>query len=1314
MREIFVSELVKEVLGPRRGIRESLEDSPLNEYITGVLAPILDVADQQQPEEAVDNQAEIPTEDVKDGYEDDTDDVDVDVPPLFSPALDPKSRPPSMGLSFIVESPGKPELRICLTWARYFTTEEDGGLKWTRDPKCAVLQIDGSSNQPIHFDAAGKQVTPGNGEISFHSIFRPAGNNRYFVTLHLVNRLRVAADEHAGVEHHIFQPQIRVACSNGCEVIPGLRSASRNEEEERLDFLFRNQPVLARGHLCSAVWKAIDPEIESPDGIRLDSEEVRSGAPFKWQDGEILSESDRSAFVSPDVRTEFVPINSVSMPDLTWDTVAAQAPELRAEVLAQTSDPIALHKLLTPLADGYEKWITGLEAQAAKTAGAEKAIADSILAEARIVCDRIKQGIGILVSDEEARLCFCFANMAMDIQSRWYPRRSPLIWYPFQLAFILMTLESVARPNSKFRDACDLLWVPTGAGKTEAYLAVVAFTFAYRRRRSNANSSYLDRTGAGVSVITRYTLRLLTIQQFRRAVAMITACEQLRIQDLQAWKQVGWRPDGHRNRENFIWGSTPFSIGLWVGGNVTPNKLQDTWGTHTIPGALSILGGQAFYAEGEPAQILNCPACGAILAVPEMGLRAGRHVFQFVAQSDPGNDINPPLAQIQGQLIQNIRILSARSSTISGNFHALEFEIVSPLAIKMGDIDSMWQGIAAFFKSNGCNVTISSVRASRPGYFFRNYILETSRRSNYDFEIFCPRSECELRRLWTSGSPMGTIHGIRADPNASVMGVGQMNAFPDGNRFDHVIEPFRSGSNFVSDRIPIPALTVDEQIYHRLPTVIVATVDKFARPPFEPRAGSLFGNIDFHNCVSGYYRTHAQSTDDPNGHMPPTGRHNLRLYRQVPGLSPPDLILQDELHLIEGPLGSLTGIYETAFDSLCSRTRPVKYIASTATIRKASEQVLSIFGRKLQLFPPHGLSSRDRFFIRERDSHPLDDGPSGRLYLGICAPGRGPLTPIVRIWSRLMQTAWQNASGPVDPFWTITGYFNAVRELAGARALYRQDIPQRVNAISNGNPRRLPDEGALELSSRRKSTDLPSILDILSRRYPDGAPDSLFTTSMFGTGVDISRLGLMVVNGQPKTTSSYIQSTGRVGRNSGALVVTFYRASRPRDLSHYEFFCGYHTQLHRFVEPVTVYPFAPGVLERAAGPVGVYILRNMRNPIGQWHRWASAANMAGQRTRAAEVKQLSSIMEARSNLQPSVRRPSNGTTANLMDRKLDRWQLFASNLNNLRYVEYALNSPPAYPVVLGDSQHRHARLDVVYENAPQSLRDIEETTGFET
>jgi hypothetical protein len=224
----------------------------------------------------------------------------------------------------------------------------------------------------------------------------------------------------------------------------------------------------------------------------------------------------------------------------------------------------------------------------------------------------------------------------------------------------------------------------------------------------------------------------------------------------------------------------------------------------------------------------------------------------------------------------------------------------------------------------------------------------------------------------------------------------------------------------------------------------------------------------------------------------------------------------------------------------------------------------------------------------------------------------------------------------------------------------------------------------------------------------------LFTTSMFGTGVDIARIGLMIVNGQPKTTSAYIQSTGRVGRRRGALVVTFLRASKPRDLNHYELFCGYHRQLHRFVEPVTVYPFAPGVLQRASGPAAVFILRNSRVANADWHLNRRADLMASSRA-SPEVHALSGLFETRAQAQPSGRRPPPGSVANRINGELDRWRQEASrHLGSLRYVEYAISEPPHSPVVLGDAQHQHSTFVVVYDNAPSSLRHVEETTGFET
>ena len=802
---------------------------------------------------------------------------------------------------------------------------------------------------------------------------------------------------------------------------------------------------------------------------------------------------------------------------------------------------------------------------------------------------------------------------------------------------------------------------------------------------------------------------------------MMTACESLRVNNLlQKDKTIGWRPSKCNIAENFLWGSTPFSAGLWVGGSVSPNRLWDTWGgTESIPGAISILKGKD--GEGEPAQVLNCPACNAILAVPEMGLQVGDHEINLVVSVLNEELLRNLVSPLEGKTFRSITVtnpVNVFSHGVAG-YYTLTFQVKTTTILGAKDVDDFWYNIDSFLRNGGCNVSLISTRGSRPGYFLRNYTLRG--RKDYDFEVFCPKPTCPLHRPWCGGAPTGWVNGRDPSSFAPNPDGRTIPLFPDANKLIDVQEPFSIGDNlYISDRIPIPALTVEEQVYRRLPTIVVATVDKFARPPFEPRAAALFGNVQFHHRIFGYYRQNQPVSQhkDASGHPSPSGFSQAKFYIRLPHtVQNVDLILQDELHLVEGPLGSLVGAYETAVDFLSGEGKDyaVKYIASTATIRKAEEQILSIFLRQLQLFPPHGLDADDRYFVRERELHSLDDRTRGRLYVGICAPGRGPLTPIVRIYSRVLESVWHQRNQPnISSFWTLTGYFNAIRELAGARALYRQDIPQRMDRISTGGSRPISDERGRveELSSRTKSTDLPAILDMLNRPYPY-SPDVLFTTSMFGTGVDIPRIGLMVVNGQPKTTSAYIQSTGRVGRSRGALVITFLRASRPRDLNHYEFFAGYHRQLHRFVEPATVYPFSPGVLERAIGPVSVFILRNMRGSTIDWFRDDTASLMSNNRTVNSEVQSLPQLFGKRAQMQPPFRKPSRTSLTRLIGSKLDAWQMVGINKPDLRYVEYAMNGPPQFPVVLGDYQHEHARLDVVYTNAPRSLRDIEESTGFQ-
>ncbi|HJU14242.1 MAG TPA: DISARM system helicase DrmA [Candidatus Nitrosotalea sp.] len=1309
MREIFVTQLVKEVLGPRGGICEILESNPLSEYITGILSPIQKESDPKNV--GIDNAATLPIDDSGMSEEDDVDE-DVEISALLSPVLDPKRIPSTMGISFFVKTQNAqadPRISVCLTWARYYRSGQ-GKVQWTRNPRGIILDVTLDSDRVFYFNTQGKETDAENAEVSFHTLPRKKENNSHFITLYLVNRIKIPDAERQPVElYHIFQPQIRVKCEGGTEIIQDLGKKKSDFEEEKMEFLYRNRQFYARGHLCSAMWQDIDPENQLKVSEILDFPTMTNEPPFKWVDGELFSESKRSKFLPPHLKTEYVPLYSIPSPEYEWQNEFEEEPELRAEQLADLWDPVKLRRELTKIVTGYKNWMKKMESVIQTLDNQQRNIAGKVVPECKIVLERIASGIEILCDDrnDDARLAFCLANKAIDTQSLWAPRGKHLVWRPFQLAFILMSLESIIHERSAYRNVCDLLWVPTGAGKTEAYLALIAFTISYRRREALKRKTG-DRTGAGISVISRYTLRLLTIQQFRRTLSLIAALEYLRVFNLSKGDGAGWLPAGCTKNEKMIWSSTPFSVGLWVGRGVTPNRMQKTgWGVTEEPGALDLLSGRTFSkSTNEPAQILNCPACGNMLSIPERGLQRGDYQLYFIVKSENGQNISSAVAKLEGRRFRDLSIKKTSAvQHYKKEFHTISLDISVSASLSSKTLDEIWDHeISNYFKIEKLGVRLLSSRASRPGYFLRYYKTQQRTMRAYDFEIFCPNPNCFLKTPWCGGAPAGSIHDRNPD---GILGSDGPFELTDGNNFTDVQEQFQLGVPVICDRIPITAFTVDEQIYRRVPSVLVATVDKFARLPFEPDSGMIFGNVEFHHSIWGYYRL------DDKGHPSPAGKTGAYNYLPTNPLFPPNLILQDELHLIEGPLGSLTGLYETAVDYLCrTSTGPVKYVASTATIRRSDEQVQSVFARKLQTFPPHGLYASDRFFIRDYESHSLDDKKPGRLYLGICAPGKGPLTPLVRIWSRLAQVAWENRNhSEIDRFWTLTGYFNAVRELAGARALYRQDIKERINHLFP-DPRKLLDEKAIELSSRTPSTDLPEILDILAKRYPD-TPDGLFTTSIFGTGVDISRIGLMIVNGQPKTTSSYIQSTGRVGRGSGALVVTFFRASRPRDLSHYEFFCRHHRQLQRFVESPTVYPFSPGAIERALGAVGVAILRNTRNPLTQWKLEAAASLMNTMRNNA-EVTNLPKLFEDRAGNQPDVRKPSNGKTLHDMNSEIDRWQSFALNYNNLQYVEYSFRSLPQLPVVLGDAQHQHLNIPVVYRNAPQSLRDVEETIGVQT
>ncbi|HEV2581894.1 MAG TPA: helicase-related protein, partial [Ktedonobacteraceae bacterium] len=397
----------------------------------------------------------------------------------------------------------------------------------------------------------------------------------------------------------------------------------------------------------------------------------------------------------------------------------------------------------------------------------------------------------------------------------------------------------------------------------------------------------------------------------------------------------------------------------------------------------------------------------------------------------------------------------------------------------------------------------------------------------------------------------------------------------------------------------LPVLVVDEEIYRCLPALLIATVDKFAQMPWNGATQMLFGQVS-KRCTRHGFR--CPDLDDQDQHR---AIGNLPRAHSVPHapLRPPDLLIQDELHLISGPLGTLVALYESVVDRLCSWevdghvVRP-KVIAATATVRQASEQVHALFLRRVNVFPPQGLDARDNFFSRQRD--PCEAAP-GRRYLGVCAQGRRLKAALIRVYVAYLsaaQSLFQQYGQAVDPWMTMVGYFNSMNELGGMRRLVEDDVRNRLGRMQQrGLANRYPPI-LEELTSRRSSTDIPEVLEKLARVFDPArdkdAPrpvDVALATNMISVGVDVQRLGLMVVTGQPKTTAEYIQATSRVGRAAPGLICVVFNWARPRDLSHYEQFEHYHATFYQQVEALSVTPFAPRALDRGLAALLVSYVR---------------------------------------------------------------------------------------------------------------------------
>jgi hypothetical protein len=438
-----------------------------------------------------------------------------------------------------------------------------------------------------------------------------------------------------------------------------------------------------------------------------------------------------------------------------------------------------------------------------------------------------------------------------------------------------------------------------------------------------------------------------------------------------------------------------------------------------------------------------------------------------------------------------------------------------------------------------------------------------------------------LRCPWCAAQ-MGPVDADRDVPRGQprVAGYRETNGTVEFRCPDRTC-PFRRG---------LPIVVVDEDLYRTRPSIVIGTVDKFAMLTYLPEARAIFG-------------------------LGPNGEREFE---------PPSLIIQDELHLIAGPLGSMVGLYEGVIESLCTKlidgvTYGPKIVGSTATIRNYAAQIRGLYGRaEAALFPPHGLDASDAFFATYARDAETGRQVQGRMYVGVHAPGLGSIqTAQVRTGAALLQAAADLPDTERDPWWTSLMFFNSLRELGTSVSLLQSDIPDYLYTMKlrRGSTDQRYLNQLMELTSRLRQDEVPESISKLERTVSSGrAIDVCLASNIIEVGIDISRLSLLTVLGQPKSTSQYIQITGRVGRNwqeRPGLVVTIYSASRPRDRSHFEKFQSYHQRLYAEVEPVSVTPFSTPVLRRAVHAAAVLHIRQTQPPgLGPWPIPADAFDAA--------------------------------------------------------------------------------------------------------
>jgi hypothetical protein len=915
LRNDLINELETFLVGPR-GHDEILGPKirPMALYLTGKLVPIGATSDVvNEKDQAIETHVEIDDEEI---------DEQLKTRKIF--------RPSSMGFSFKLKK--LVSIEIEASWATYEGEEHKREIhqeKWTIDlSKARIALLTNKNNSKI-------------GRVRYSVSYR---NNLYHVGIFLFNQLK--RSEYPLQSEVMFQCQMKVNVpTESLGVFTSKADAYHLQEE----LLYRDKKEIASGHGVGVDWA------EKENDITIYS---------TWM----------PRYELPSVEHSKIENQSFSMKELS-EMSATQ-----------------LHKKLSIIPQSYKNWLAQQQKIVNTLPDYLKEEAMKNVYQVEKMINRLEEGIQLVTQSEQALeyLAFQFANKAMVLQRAYSKvaqvyrsekkREKPELtgeWRIFQLIFLLMNIAGASNEQHDDRKIVDLIWFPTGGGKTEAYLGVAAYTIAYRRLLA---PEQVDRY-AGVAVFMRYTLRLLTTQQFQRAAALICAAEMLRKHNP---KQLGIEP---------------FSIGLWIGADSSPNTFVDA-----IEKLEQIRNGNEVKL-GNPIQLMHCPWCGTELTHEQY--------------------------------------------EITNNFQ----------------------------------------------------------------KICCANTDCSFK------------HGI-------------------------------------------PVYTIDEAIYQKLPTLLIGTVDKIAQLPWKKEMHELFGNKNLYSVEYGFKYSSTKS----------------RGYSTINRLKPPELIIQDELHLISGPLGSLTGLYEVAIDILTRHNgTPAKVIASTATISGAEEQIKALYGRSMIQFPLAVQKANDNFVSKEIPT----DLKFGRYYVGICAPGVSNKIQAIHMYSAYTTITRSQEKFKVDPYYTMLGYFNTVKELAGMITTFKDEISSRLNMLDS-NETFNHDLVIEELTSRKKAHEIPQLLNQMEKTMNEvGALDGVLATNMISVGVDVDRLGTMIVQGQPKTTSEYIQATSRVGRQYPGLVFVLLNSIRSRDISHFERFKAYHQSLYRHVETMSVTPFAKGALHK--GLTGAFI-----------------------------------------------------------------------------------------------------------------------------